>query len=134
VSLRARVLISAAVLFTIVYLLRELRSDPAEGLTFLYVLPVSLVALELGLQAGGADRAARARAVRGLVVGRRERPRRRRLRHPRHRLRLGRRAHRHRGRAVRGRRGPRPRRAAKLADAAMYRAKAGGGSAVVRAV
>jgi signal transduction histidine kinase len=46
------VLGAAAILFAAVFLLRQLGSTPSDGRALLYVLPVALIALELGLVAG----------------------------------------------------------------------------------
>jgi signal transduction histidine kinase len=49
---RAVVLVAAALLFAGVFLLRQSSDDPDAGVALLYVLPVALTALELGLVAG----------------------------------------------------------------------------------
>jgi diguanylate cyclase (GGDEF)-like protein/PAS domain S-box-containing protein len=50
---RQRVLAAAIASFAIVFVLRELRSNPGDGITFLYVVPIILVAMEFGRAAGG---------------------------------------------------------------------------------
>jgi signal transduction histidine kinase len=49
---RQVVLATAATLLVVIFVLRELSSGTGEGLSLLYVIPVTLVALELGLLAG----------------------------------------------------------------------------------
>lgn len=49
---RTLTLAAAAVLYVAVFVLRELVDAPAEGIGFLYVLPVGLVAVELGWRWG----------------------------------------------------------------------------------
>lgn len=49
---RAVVLTSAAILFLGVFALRQSSADPAPALALLYVVPIALVAIELGLLAG----------------------------------------------------------------------------------
>jgi signal transduction histidine kinase len=52
VERRPVVLAAAAILFAAVFVLRELGSAPVDGRDLLYVVPVALIALELGLVAG----------------------------------------------------------------------------------
>lgn len=61
VERRAVVLLAAAVLFVEVFGLRQLGQDPSDGVALLYVVPVALAALELGLVAG--------LAAAGLAIG-----------------------------------------------------------------
>jgi signal transduction histidine kinase len=49
---RSVVLLSAGVLFVAIFVLRELVSGKGDALSLLYVIPVALLALELGIRAG----------------------------------------------------------------------------------
>ena len=51
-SRRQRVVLTALVLFVLVFALRFATPDPSNGVTFLYVLPIILIALEFGRRAG----------------------------------------------------------------------------------
>ena len=64
---RRRVLLVAIALFAIVFVLRFIRDEPGDGVTFLYVVPIILLAIEFGRLAGVAGRRRRTAAVRRLV-------------------------------------------------------------------
>ena len=49
---RRRVLLVALAMFAIVFVLRFVREAPADGVTFLYVVPIILLAIEFGRNAG----------------------------------------------------------------------------------
>ncbi len=49
---RRRVLLVALALFAIVFVLRFIREEPGDGVTFLYVVPISLLAIEFGRRPG----------------------------------------------------------------------------------
>jgi diguanylate cyclase (GGDEF)-like protein/PAS domain S-box-containing protein len=49
---RRKVLLAALAGFVFVFLLRWARDDPAEGVTFLYVVPIAVIAIEFGRTAG----------------------------------------------------------------------------------
>jgi diguanylate cyclase (GGDEF)-like protein/PAS domain S-box-containing protein len=49
---RRRVLLVALALFAIVFVLRLIREEPGDGVTFLYVVPIILLAIEFGRLAG----------------------------------------------------------------------------------
>lgn len=49
---RSMVLLASAAMFAAIFLLRELVTGTGDGLSLLYVIPVALLALELGMRAG----------------------------------------------------------------------------------
>ena len=49
---RRRVLLVALAMFAVVFVLRFVREEPADGVTFLYVVPIILLAIEFGRTAG----------------------------------------------------------------------------------
>jgi len=51
-ELRSVVLAAAAVTYGLVFILRWVTGDPVDALDLLYVVPIALIALELGLLAG----------------------------------------------------------------------------------
>jgi PAS domain S-box-containing protein len=51
-SRRALVLVAAALLFAMVFILRVLVKNPDDPVTLLFVLPIALIAVELGMAAG----------------------------------------------------------------------------------
>ena len=49
---RAAIFLLAAVLYGVVFVIREAFGTPADGLTFLYLLPICLLAIDRGVRAG----------------------------------------------------------------------------------